>query len=85
MEKVKQHFEEEAQEFDAIIQRLIPYYEQMLDAIFLTLPFKQSHPIDVIDLGCGTGTIARRIKNVYPQARITRVDIAEKILNFSQS
>ncbi|MDB9528626.1 MerR family DNA-binding transcriptional regulator [Oscillatoria sp. CS-180] len=24
----------------------------MLDALVLTLPFKQSHPIDVIDLGC---------------------------------
>lgn len=84
MEKVKQHFEEEAQEFDAIIRRLIPYYEQMLDALVLTLPFKQSHPIDVIDLGCGTGTIARRIKDDYPQARITCVDIAEKMLNIAQ-
>lgn len=84
MEKVKQHFEEEAQEFDATIRRLIPYYEQMLDALVLTLPFKQSHPIDVIDLGCGTGTIARRIKGDYPQARITCVDIAEKMLSIAQ-
>ena len=33
MEKVRQHFEEEAHEFDKIIRRLIPYYEQMLDAL----------------------------------------------------
>lgn len=85
MEKVKQHFEEEAQEFDAIIRRLIPYYEQMVDALVLALPFNQSQLIRVIDLGCGTGTIARRIKDVYPQAQITCVDIAEKMLHIAQT
>ena len=85
MEKVKQHFEEEAQEFDAIIRRLIPYYEQMLDALVLALPFNQSQLIRVIDLGCGTGTIASRIKDVYPQAQITCVDIAEKMLHIAQT
>ena len=85
MEKVKQHFEEEAQEFDAIIRRLIPYYEQMIDALVLALPFNQSQLIRVIDLGCGTGTIASRIKDVYPQAQITCVDIAEKMLHIAQT
>ncbi|MBL1177499.1 class I SAM-dependent methyltransferase [Pantanalinema sp. GBBB05] len=85
MEKVKQHFEEEAQEFDAIIRRLIPYYEQMVEALVLALPFNQSQLIRVIDLGCGTGTIARRIKDVYPQAQITCVDIAEKMLQIAQT
>lgn len=85
MEKVKQHFEDEAQEFDAIIRQLIPYYEQMLDALLLALPFKKSQPIAVIDLGCGTGTIARRIKDGYPQAQVTCVDIAEKMLNIAQT
>jgi tRNA (cmo5U34)-methyltransferase len=85
VEKVKQHFEQEAHEFDAIIRRLIPYYEQMLDALVVTLPFTQSQPIHVIDLGCGTGTIARRIKDVYPHAQITCVDIAEKMLQIAQT
>lgn len=84
MEKVKQHFEEEAQEFDAIIRRLIPYYEQMLDALVAALPFNRRQAIRVIDLGCGTGTIARKIKDVYPQAQITCVDIAEKMLQIAQ-
>lgn len=84
MEKVKQHFEEEAQEFDAIIRRLIPNYEQMLDALVIALPFHQRQSIRVVDLGCGTGTIARRIKDVYPLAQVTCVDIAEKMLNIAQ-
>lgn len=85
MEKVRQHFEEEAQEFDAIIRRLIPYYEQMLDALVAALPFERDQAISVIDLGCGTGTIAKRIKNVYPQAKITCVDIAEQMLRIAKT
>jgi tRNA (cmo5U34)-methyltransferase len=85
MEKVKQHFEEEAQEFDGIIRRLIPYYEQMFDALVIALPFSQAQPIRVVDLGCGTGTISRRIKDVYPQAHITCVDIAKKMLEIAQT
>ena len=85
MEKVRQHFEEEAHEFDKIIRRLIPYYEQMLDALIAALPFNQSQAIRVIDLGCGTGTIAKRIKDVYPQANITCVDIADKMLQVAQT
>lgn len=84
MEKVKQHFEAEAQTFDTLIRRLIPYYEQMLDALVSALPFEPSQAIRVIDLGCGTGTISRRIKDVYPQAQITCVDIAENMLKIAQ-
>ncbi|MGK7952377.1 MAG: methyltransferase [Xenococcaceae cyanobacterium] len=82
MEKVKQHFEAEAQEFDEIIRRLIPYYEQMLDAFVAALPFSKSQSIRVVDLGCGTGTIARGIKDIYPQAQITCVDIIDVIWKY---
>jgi tRNA (cmo5U34)-methyltransferase len=85
MEKVKLHFEEEAQDFDAIIRRLIPHYEQMLDALITALPFSQSQAIRVIDLGCGTGTIGKRIKDAYPRATITCIDIAEKMLQVAQT
>ncbi len=85
MEKIKQHFEAEAKEFDAIIRRLIPFYEQMINALVLALPCNSSQPIRVIDLGCGTGTIARSIKDIYPAAQITCVDIAEKMLQIAQT
>jgi tRNA (cmo5U34)-methyltransferase len=84
VEKVKQHFEKEAQEFDATIRRLIPNYEQMLDALVTALSFNQHQPIRVVDLGCGTGTVAKRIKDAYPLAQVTCVDIAEKMLQIAQ-
>jgi tRNA (cmo5U34)-methyltransferase len=84
VENVKQHFEAEAQEFDVTIRRLIPYYEQMIDALVTALPFGQMQTFRVVDLGCGTGTIAQRIKDIYPQAQITCVDIAPKMLQIAE-
>ena len=85
MENVKQHFEKEAREYDAIICRLIPYYEQMLDALVAALPFPGDREIRVVDLGCGTGTIAKRIRDAYPRSTVTCVDIAENMLRVAQA
>lgn len=84
MENVKQHFEQEAEEFDTIIQKLIPYYDQMLDALIYAIPFEESQAIRVIDLGCGTGTIAKRVKSYYLKANITCLDIADNMLEMAK-
>src|SRR5664279_2436433 len=84
MDTVKKHFEAEAKEFDQIILRLIPYYPEMIEALITAIPFDRSSQINVIDLGCGTGTIARRIKEVFPQASITCLDLAENMLEMAR-
>ncbi|MGF1736842.1 class I SAM-dependent methyltransferase [Photobacterium satsumensis] len=84
MDIVKKHFEEEAKEFDQIILKLIPYYEEMIDALVSMIPFDKSESINVIDLGCGTGTISKRIKQEYPNAKITCLDLAENMVEMSQ-
>lgn len=84
MEAVKKHFEEEASEFDKIILRLIPYYPEMIDGMVLAIPFPRSSAINVIDLGCGTGTISKRIKEIFPQATITCLDLAENMIEISK-
>ncbi len=60
MDRVKEHFESEAEQFDGIIRRLIPFYEEMVDAAVSALPFSADAPIRVLDLGCGTGTLGLR-------------------------
>jgi tRNA (cmo5U34)-methyltransferase len=81
--KVKKHFEEEAEQYDGIIKNLIPYYYQMVEALVNTLPFCHSESIEIIDLGCGTGTISRAIKDVYPNAKITCLDISGNMLQIA--
>lgn len=80
MDKVKNHFEEEAAQYDGIIKNLIPYYHNMVEVLVNTLPFGNSREIEMIDLGCGTGTISRAVRDVFPKAKLTCVDISEKML-----
>jgi tRNA (cmo5U34)-methyltransferase len=84
MEAVKKHFEEEAKEFDKIILRLVPYYSEMIDGIVSAIPHQRTSAINVIDLGCGTGTISKRIKKVFPRAEITCLDLAENMIEMSK-
>ncbi|MDR2963752.1 MAG: class I SAM-dependent methyltransferase [Bacteroidales bacterium] len=80
IESIKNHFEAEAREFDATILKLIPHYEEMIAALVAALPFGKNEAFSVIDLGCGTGTLAQKVKRAFPNARITCVDIAENMI-----
>ena len=87
MEKVnlvKEHFESEAKEFDGIILNLIPYYNQMIESLVMAIPFEVNDRIKVIDLGCGTGTISKKVKERFLNAEITCVDLAESMLKMSK-
>src|SRR6266852_4099707 len=85
MDKIKQHFEEEAQEFDCIILTLIPEYRQMVEALVSAIPFDHSASLRVIDLGCGTGTVAACVLDTFPNAEVTCLDLAENMIAMAQA
>ena len=80
LDKVKEHFQSEARDFDRIIQKLIPYYQEMVQALILAIPFHRTDAIRVLDVGCGTGTIARRVLDVFPSAELTCLDFTENMV-----
>lgn len=84
MDNVKIHFEEEAKEFDSVILKLIPYYNEMITSISLAIPFQTNASIKVLDLGCGTGNVTKVIKERFPEAQITCVDIAENMIEMAR-
>jgi tRNA (cmo5U34)-methyltransferase len=85
MDKIKQHFEEEARDFDRIILTLIPDYPQMVGAIVAAIPFEREAPVSVIDLGCGTGTVSQGVLNAFPNAHVTCLDLAENMIAMARS
>jgi tRNA (cmo5U34)-methyltransferase len=85
MDRIKQHFEEEAGDFDRIILTLIPDYPQMVEAQVAALPFESAAPIRVIDLGCGTGTVAQSVLDAFQNAHVTCLDLAENMIALAQA
>jgi len=85
MDRIKQHFEEEARDFDRIILTLIPDYPRMVEALVAALPFESAAPIRAIDLGCGTGTVAQSVLDAFPNAQITCLDLAENMIALAQA
>ncbi|TDX51833.1 class I SAM-dependent methyltransferase [Orenia marismortui] len=84
MQKIRSHFEEEAKEFDQIILKLIPYYKQMIEALISAIPFEKDSEIKVIDLGCGTGNIIKRIQEEFPNAKLTVLDLSENMIEMTK-
>jgi tRNA (cmo5U34)-methyltransferase len=85
MDGVRQHFNAEAREFDGLIAKLIPYYQQMVEALVLAIPFEGSAAVKIADLGCGTGTVAQHVFQIFPNAQITCVDLAENMITMAQT
>ncbi|MGF7119492.1 class I SAM-dependent methyltransferase [Methanobacterium oryzae] len=84
MDKVKSHFEEEAAEFDELILKLIPHYKEMINALISSIPFNREDSIKVLDLGCGTGTISKNLKEKFPNAKVSCLDLAENMIEMAK-
>ena len=83
LEHIRRHFNKEADIFDARVVKIVPQYRELLEALVDALPFARSKSISVADLGCGTGTVAWLIKERFPNARITCVDLSRSMLDLA--
>ncbi|MTD42277.1 methyltransferase domain-containing protein [Erwinia sp. CPCC 100877] len=83
-QQIQAHFDQEAAEFDATIQKIIPYYDQLIEALVASIPFQKAQSFSVIDLGCGTGTVAQAIQQAYPHAELTCVDLSQEMLTLAK-
>ena len=84
-DRIKSHFEDEAKEFDNLIIKLIPDYNKMLGILRSIIHFPQNSSFSIIDLGCGTGSVSKAIKDIFPEVNITCVDISIKMLEIAKN
>jgi tRNA (cmo5U34)-methyltransferase len=69
MDEVRKYFEDDAKIFDERVIKTVPFYVDILDSLVSALPFPETAAIKVIDLGCGTGTLVKKVKKRYAAAR----------------
>lgn len=55
----------------------------MVESLVSVISFDINHSFSIIDLGCGTGTISRTIKERFPNTEVTCVDIAKNMLDIA--
>ncbi|NEO26880.1 MAG: class I SAM-dependent methyltransferase, partial [Kamptonema sp. SIO4C4] len=72
----------QTQEFDTNIRQLLPYYDEMLEAIVLCLPTEAKR---ILELGCGTGELTRKLLHHCPDAHVTAVDYSPRMVDFLQA
>ena len=77
-------FESEAKKFDNIIPLLIPFYSEIYNILIDSIPFYRNMPLKILDIGCGTGTFAKNLKEKFPYASITCLDFAQNMIDVAK-
>ena len=66
-------------EYDAIIERLVSPYPEMVWTLLYYLP-DTYQPNRILELGCGTGNLTKVLQEKWPTAQILAVDVSEAML-----
>ena len=74
----------DADVYDETIKTLIPHYDEILETLISLLPYSEREEVSMADLGCGTGTLALKIKSRFPHARITCLDYDREMIEVSK-
>ena len=67
--------------YDEHIVNVLPYYREYHDQIIDLVQICKQDPIDWLDAGCGTGTLASRVLEKEQNVRFTLCDPSEKMLD----
>ncbi|MGI5825686.1 MAG: class I SAM-dependent methyltransferase [Bacillota bacterium] len=83
--KIDEKFNQVANDFDNLMSKIIPDYNLFQETLVNVLPFEQPEHFRVIDLGCGTGNLGRKILTDFPNAEIVCVDFSEEMLRSAEA
>ncbi|QLH74359.1 MAG: methyltransferase domain-containing protein [Methanomassiliicoccales archaeon] len=84
MPQIMNAFSKRAISYEEDIVRIVPNYDEMLDAAVGSIPFDEDLELTIIDLGTGTGSLAARLRKRFPRGRITCVDMTAEMLDVAK-
>lgn len=77
---VKAAFDAGASDYDSLRRHLIPCFDDLYGTVPRVMPFADTEAFDVLDLGAGTGLLTAILRQQFPNARYTCIDISDEML-----
>jgi tRNA (cmo5U34)-methyltransferase len=77
---VESHLQLQVAEYDELIRRFIPRYEEMLDEVVYLIRSLVGDSGEFVELGIGMGSLTERVINAIPKARTIGIDADPKML-----
>ena len=81
---VRAAFDRTAHDYDRSRRQLVPCFDDFYGAALELLPFPPDAAPRILDLGAGTGLLSALIRDRWPNAELTLVDIAPKMLELAR-
>lgn len=76
------YFGSMAEEYDSLIRRAVPRYDEMTSRLIDYLP---PAPASALELGCGTGNLSLALTAYAPECAFTFVDAAPEMVALTQA
>jgi tRNA (cmo5U34)-methyltransferase len=84
MDRVADHFDDEAVFYDDVIEKIIPGYAEQNSVLIDALELAEG-PARIADLGIGTGQLAARVLQTRAGAQVVGYDFSQKMLEQAAS
>ena len=81
---IDQAFNASIDYYDDWMKKALPNYDDIFGTAQKLISFAPATPIDVLDLGAGTGLFSKHVLEKYPQARFVLYDLAGKMLDVAK-
>ncbi len=74
----------DVKQFDDHIKLIVPRYEELHDAVLRSIPPDLPENLKILELGCGTGELTKKLCERYPKAHIIGIDYSPRMLALCQ-
>jgi tRNA (cmo5U34)-methyltransferase len=81
---IDQAFNSSINYYDDWMKKALPNYEDIFKTALELIHFAPTIPIDVLDLGAGTGLFSKHVFEKYPNAKFLLYDLADKMLEVAK-
>ena len=79
--KMEKHFSQAASTYE----RFARIQKTMAENIIKEISFDDKKPLSILEIGCGTGYLAKLLSKRFPESRITACDISNEMISVSKN